>query len=205
MLNSKEVMKKGPDIEIGGQVFQTYFDKQDYYLLKKFKKSWKRFVSPFVERGCRVEILPYSHRHKPAWNPSELDKFRKYFLSIHRRYPSNGRLEEIVEESLKILKFYHPESNQIRSISSGIDDSQALIYTKVGDDLFFLNTKSHIAFFFIKRRVMLSHGILRILNWPINKLTHMLVGIMNGFMFILSHLLIHYGVFSHRLEYYPRI
>ena len=191
MYNSKKMMKKGPGIEIGGHVFQTFFNKQDHYLSNILKKSWNRFIGPFAEKGYRVEILPYSPGHNSAWNPSELYKFRKYFLNIHRRYPSNGRLEETVEESLNTLKFLRPESEQICSISSSLDDFQDPIYTRVGDDLFFFNTTSNIAYFFIKRRIRLSHGILWIFNWPHNRMSQMMAGIMNGFMFILSHLLIH--------------
>ena len=193
MYNSKEMMNTGPGIEIGGQVFQTFFNTQDHYLLNVLKKSWKRFVIRSPEGGCRVEILPYSNCHNPGWNISELEKFRKYFLDIHRRYPSNRRFGEIVEESLNILKFLDPKSRQISTISSGIDDPQTLIYTRVGDDLYFFNTKSNMAFFFIKRRIKLSHGILKILIRPRNRLSQMMAGIMNGFMFILSHLLIHHG------------
>ena len=144
-------MKKGPDIEIGGQVFQTFFNKQDLYLSNLLKKSWKRFTSRYTERGCRVEILPYSHGHKPAWNPSELAKFRKYFLNIHRRYPSNDRPEEVAEESMGILKCLNPDQEQILSISSDIDHSQAMIYARVGDDLFFFNTQLNLAFFLLKK------------------------------------------------------
>ena len=79
MYNSKKMMKKGPGIEIGGHVFQTFFNKQDHYLSNILKKSWNRFIGPFAEKGYRVEILPYSPGHNSAWNPSELYKFRKYF------------------------------------------------------------------------------------------------------------------------------
>jgi hypothetical protein len=125
-----------------------------------------------------VEVISRFHCRKFPWDISVLDGFKKYFLTVHRRYPSSGQAEEMTEKSLSILQYFDAGEARIRHISACITDPQVIAYSRAGTNLYFFDTRSNIAFFLVKKRI---------------KRSNMMVSIMNGIVFVLSHLLIHNG------------
>jgi hypothetical protein len=162
-------------VEIADQTFQLNFQTEDHSLLKCSKKVLKPFSNSSGKNYCDVEVIPYSSHQIFPWKPSELEIFRDYFLKIARRFPVNDQPEKIADSSLGIIKCLDPEEEKVKRIQSGIDKKSILIYSSIMSDIYFFDTESMDAFFFIKR----SH-----------KRSHMASGIMNGLMFLLSHLLI---------------
>ena len=191
MYNSKGRTKRALDLEIGGQIFHIFIRKQDYHLLDGLERSWGDYLSHSKKNGCEVNIIPYSYDRNFFWRSSELDRFRKYFLNIHRRFPSNGQISRSIEGSLRILQHFDPEEESIKYICAYIDEPQALIYSRVGLDLFFFDTKAEIAFFFIQERVGLFTIIKEIMSGISIKKPPIMIGVVNGIMFVLSHLLIY--------------
>jgi len=176
-------MSEGFNIEIGCERFQIGFRIDDHRLLNDSKKILRNFCVSPLENCCRVEVIPYSRHQSFPWDLSESDRFREYFIDIHRRFPANSQPEEIAGSCLGILQHLDPEEERIRHIQARIDESSTLIYSRLMSDIYFFDTESRIAFFFIKRR---------------NRRSYMVSGIMNGLMFVLSHLLIcHKGLLVH--------
>jgi len=199
MDNSKEMKQKRLDLEIGGQIFHVFYRQRYQRQLNEFAKSWKDYITHPNGKGCTVEILPYLRNRTFFWKPSELDKFRRHFKKIHYRFPPDGHVDAAVDLSLGILKYLDPQTEQVRFIISNINRSRSLIYVRVGSDLFFFDAESDTAFFFIEGRVRLSFDPWAFINWlTTNSRSNLIAGITNGFMFVLSYLLIrHEGLLLH--------
>lgn len=186
-------MEKQLSIEIGGEVFHISSENGDHRLIKPIWKKWSEYVSYSTKKGCMVRLSPYFHDRKYNWHQSSLDKFKKYFLMIDRRSPSRGAEEERVETSVKLLEHLNPEGKWVRYISSRIDGSETIDYTRVGFDLYFFDPKSNTAIFFIRERGRHSPWMVRILSDFRLRGSYGATGMMNGIMFALSHCLIHSG------------
>jgi hypothetical protein len=186
-------MEKRLDIEIGYELFHILFKKSNHRLFTLMEKELSDYRNSSPETGCKVEVIPYSHHRKFIWNTSGLGKFRNLFSIIYRRFPTNGQTKEAVELSLKILQYFNPKEDPIRSINSCIDEPQTLLCSRIESNLYFFDTKSNIAFFFIKKETSRLHRFIGILKRPKKREYHMVTGVMNGLMFILSHLLICHG------------
>jgi hypothetical protein len=186
-------MEKRLDIEIGRELFHINFKKSDHHLFILMEKELSDYRTGSSEGGCRAEVIPYSHHRKFIWSPSDLNKFRNLFSIIYRRFPTNGQTEEVVDLSLRILQYLNPKEDPIRHIVSCINEPQALICSRIESNLYFFDTKSNIAFFFIKESTSRFHRLIGILKRPKKKESHMVIGVMNGLMFVLSHQLICHG------------
>lgn len=186
-------MEKRLDIEIGLELFHILFKKGDHQLFTLMEKELSDYRTSSPESGCKVKVIPYSHYRKFIWSPSDLDKFRKFFSIIYRRFPTNGQTEEAVDLSLRILQYINPKENPIYHIKSCINEPQALICSRIESNLYLFDTKSNIAFFFIKKETSRLHRLTEVLNIQKKKESHMVIGVMNGLMFVLSHQLICHG------------
>lgn len=186
-------MEKGLNIEIGLELFHILFKKSDHRLFTLTKKELTDYLTGSSEGGCRVEVITYSHNRKFIWNLSYLDRFRNLFSIIYRRFPSNVQSEESVSLSLKILQHFNPKDEPVNSIISGFNDPNSLICSRIESNLYFFDTKRNIAFFFIKKETGRLHKLIGFLKRPRKREYHMVIGVMNGLMFILSHRLISHG------------
>lgn len=186
-------MEKRLDIEIGRELFHIFFKKIDHRMFTLTEKELSDYYTGSSEGGCRVKVIPYSHHRKFIWNPSDLERFGDLFSIIYRRFPRNGQTEEAVELSLEILQHLNPKEEPIHHISSRVDKQQTLICSRIESNLYFFDTKANIAFFFIKKETNRLHSLIGILKRPKKREYHMVIGVMNGLMFVLSHLLICHG------------
>jgi len=189
MSNLPNTMEKQMDVEIGGEVFHLYFEKWNHRWNHALGKNYGDYITHSKKTGCHVQVIPYSDGRHFIWKPSELERFREFFLNIHQRYPGNGPVEEAAESSLDILQTLDPEKNSMKDIRSCMDEPQTLIYLRIGSDLYFIDIQSRNAYFFIRERTRQIPW----LNVLIKNRSSEDMGMMNGMMFLLSHRLIHHG------------
>lgn len=168
--------KKQLDIEIGCEVICIEIAERNQRLFDVIRKSLKGYLATSKKRGSLVKVVPYFHNHLFYWPPSELAKFRDFFRSVQQRFPPADRLEETVDLSLNILQHYDPDNALIRHLCDHLEKHRNLIYLMVGFDVYLYDVSSNTAFFFLKGQARPSH---------------MLMGVMNGIMLVLSHRLIH--------------
>ncbi|MGA1840061.1 MAG: hypothetical protein ACMUIU_05485 [bacterium] len=186
-------MEKRLDIEIGLESFHILFKKSDHRLFAITKKELIDYLTGSSEAGCRVEVITYSHHRKFIWSPYDTDRFRNLFSIIYSRFPTNGQSKESVEFSLRVLQHINPKEGPMNHISSRVDKPQALIFSRIESNLYFFDTKTNIAFFFIKKETGRLHRLIGFLKRPRKREYHMVIGVMNGLMFVLSHQLISHG------------
>jgi len=60
MFKGKSLRRRHLNLEIGGQIFNIFFPKADYSLYSGIKREWGQYITDSDERGCSVEVLPYS-------------------------------------------------------------------------------------------------------------------------------------------------
>jgi hypothetical protein len=168
--------EKQLDIEIGCEVIRIDIAERDQHLFNVIQKSLKAYLTTSKKSGCLVKVIPYFHGHLFNWPPSELAKFRNFFKSVQQCFPPADQLEETVDLSLNILQHFDLEDKTIRHLCSCLERPRTLIYLMVGFDIYLYDVSSNTAFFFLKGHTRRSH---------------MLMGVMNGIMFVLSYRLIH--------------
>ncbi len=168
--------KKQLDIEIGREVIRIDLAQPDQRLFHVVQNAFKAYLTTSKKKGCRVKVIPYFHNHLFCWPQSELAKFRNSFRSVQQRFPPADQLGETVDVSLNILQHYDPEDKAIRYVRSCLEQPRNLIYLMVGFDVYLYDLSSNTAFFFLK-----GHS----------RRSHMVMGVMNGIMFVLSYRLIH--------------
>ncbi len=191
MSRPREAMNGQLNLKIGEQIFHVLCRKRMDAFITRIQKNWSDYFVDTTRGGCRVEIFPYSQNRHFIWDHSELERFRAHFLSIHRRFPPDGQIEKLVEESIELLQHLDPEEEGMRHIRARIGKSRSLIYSRGGVSLFFFDSELNIAFFYLSRNAI----PFTVLMWILNgfKVVHPALsqGFINGMMFILSHLLIH--------------
>jgi hypothetical protein len=92
-----------------------------------------------------------------------------------------------------MLQHLNPKEESIHYISSRFNDPHSLIFSRIESNLYFFDTKTNIAFFFIKKETSRLHRLIGTLKMPKKREYHMVLGVMNGLMFVLSHQLISHG------------
>ncbi len=188
-----EYIKSQPeslDIEIGGAVLRLIAETGDHGILRMVRRYLRTYLTHSKEVQCKAEIIPHSWCRSYPWPKSELDRFRKYFTRIHCRFPDTSQGRNPAETSLRLLQYLNPSKEGIRHVSEKIE-SQDLIYSRVGTDLFFYDIVSNTAYLFIgqiRRRFSLFAWIRRSFR---DGQHPMRTGILNGMMFVLSRLLIY--------------
>ncbi|MGA1790290.1 MAG: hypothetical protein ACMUIM_02300 [bacterium] len=182
------------NIRIGGEPFQIHAQQSHHRTLKRILGDYK--ANPF-EDSCKIRVIPYTHRRRFLWPQPELERFRAFLVKVHARFPANGTEENSVRFTLRILQYLNPKDEPIRCIVNFLDDMHALIYTRLGFNLYFFDINTRTAFFFIKS----GSGRLGILDGMIRRFDLKGSGgedILNGLMFVLSHQLIwHDGLLLH--------
>jgi hypothetical protein len=186
-------MGKKLDIEIGLELFHIFFKKSDHRLSTLTERELIDYRAGSSEVGSKVEVITYSHRKKFIWSQSDLDRFRNFFSKIYSRFPTNGESEVSVDLSLKILQCLNPKEESAHYIRSHVNVPNSLICSRIESNLYFFDTKTNIAFFFIKRETSRLNRLTGVLKRPKKKDHHMVAGVMNGLMFVLSHRLISHG------------
>lgn len=164
------------DIEIGCEAIRIDIGKKDQRLLDVIRKSLKAYLSASKKGRTLVKVVPYFNNRLFNWPPSELAEFRIFFRSVQQRFPPSDPLEETVDLSLNILQHYDPENKSMRHVCACLERPRTLVYSMVGLDIYLYDVDSNTAFFFLKGQPRRSH---------------MLMGVMNGIMFVLSYRLIH--------------
>jgi hypothetical protein len=162
------------DIDIAGESFQLKLKYPDRRLLRAAAQWFGSYKSPSTNRACRVTIFAYSGKRFYAWNPAEIDRLEQRLQNIHRRAPSSKQDTDRVSLALDILRRYDPESPLMENVRSWYDANPKPMHAVAGADLFLYDKRSHSAYFFLKKRF---------------RRAHMLVGVINGVMFVLSNLL----------------
>ena len=184
-------MKRVLNLQVGGELCHVFFMERERRLLNAVKRNWCEYITDSTEGGCRVEIVPYVQGRSFSWDPPDLERFKAYFLSVHRRFPSDDQIGQTIGESVRLLQHLDPKEESMRHIRCCMDEPDTLIYVRVGLDLVFFDTESNIAFFFLQR----TSGLFRVLMWMMHGLRikppALMQGFINGMMFVLSHLLIH--------------
>jgi hypothetical protein len=178
------------EIAIGGTVMRLIAGSGDHGIFGVVKKNLRDYQTHSKEVQCKLKIIPHSWDHSYSWPKSELDRFRKYFSQIHRRFPDDTQGSNRAETSLRLLQYLDPLKESIGHISAMIE-SQDMIYSRVGIDLFFYDTASNMAYLFIgqmRRRFSLFPGIRTSIR---TEQDPEWTGILNGMMFVLSRLLIY--------------
>jgi hypothetical protein len=168
--------KKQLDIEIGCEVLRIDIAERDQRLFDVIRKSLKAYLTTSKKKGSLVRVVPYFDNHLFNWPQSELAKFRNFFRSVQQRFPPTHQLDETVDLSLNILQHYDTDDKSIRYLCACLESPRNLIYLMVGFDVYLYDVSSNTAFFFLKGHARPSH---------------MLMGVMNGIMFVLSYRLIH--------------
>jgi hypothetical protein len=178
MSDTEAPAEKALDVRIGGEGFQLSLGRVDTRLLHLTEKALRGYADGPVRDACRVEVIPYFHYQAFPWEPACLDRFRDLFLRVHARFPPDDEAGSSVRFSLKTLQYMDPGDETMRRITASLEESDSLIYARVGFDLFFMDTKSNVLSLIIKKRIRQSL---------------MVMGIMNGLMFAMSHLLMSHG------------
>ena len=190
-------MKRSLDIKIGGEPFYILLGKKNSRLFHWVEKIFIPYRSERNSNACRVEIIPWRYKKFFSWERSELERFRDFFYLIYRRAPSTGMADEKVDLSLERLQFFDPEDTGMKHIRSRILEPDSLIYARTGFDQYFFDIKSNRALFIVRDN--LRTGLLAdFLNEFGLRSPDMLLGVLSGFMFLLSYYLIrHKGLLVH--------
>ena len=185
-------MKRSLDMEIGGESFHVLLGEKDFFLSHWMKKVFSPYLKNHNSSACRVEIIPWKYKKKFWWDPSELKKISDFFSSIYCRAPSTGVANEKVKLSLNRLQYFDPEDPRMKHIRSRILEPGSLLYSSTGFDQYFIDIKSNRAFFIIRDN--LRTGVLaHFLNEFGFRAPDMVLGVLSGFMFLLSCNLIRHG------------
>ena len=177
------------DLQIGGKAIRLITKTSDVYLLYLVKKYLGTYCVATNKTACNIKIIPFAYVYKHPWATDELERFRRFFLEVHGRYPSDIQPDRI-GLSLRLLQYMDPGDKSIQHICQMIH-GQKLTYARVGMDLFFFNTESKTAYLFVGetfRRLPLIKWIMKIFDMGQSTIR---TGILNGIMFVLSHLLIY--------------
>jgi len=181
-------------IRLGGEHFQIHAHRSYLQTLKRTLGDYQ--VNAF-EDGCKIRVIPYMNHRRFPWPQPELEQFHAFLASVHARFPANDSEEDSVRFVLELLQYLDPEDEPIRCIINFLDDMQALIYARVGLNLYFFDINTQTAFFFIKS----GSGHPGILDRIIRRFKLERSGgedILNGLMLVLSHQLIwHDGLLLH--------
>ncbi|MGD2272129.1 MAG: hypothetical protein PVI06_17135, partial [Desulfobacterales bacterium] len=164
------------DIEIGCEAIRIEMGKGDQRLSDAIRKSLNAYLTTSKKGRTLVKVVPYFHNRLFYWPPSELAKFENFFRSVQQRFPPTDPLEETVDVSLNLLQHYDFEDKSIRYVCACLERPRNLVYSMVGFDIYLYDVSSNTAFFFLKGQPRRSH---------------MLAGVMNGIMFVLSYRFIH--------------
>jgi hypothetical protein len=162
------------DIDIAGEKFQLKLKYPDRRLLRAASQWFDSYKSPSTDRACRVNIYAYRGKRLYAWDPGEISRLQHRLENIHRRAPSSKHDAARVNLALDILRHFDPESPLMQKVRTWFDANPEPMHAVAGADLFLYNKRSHSACLFLKKRLRRSH---------------MLVGIINGVMFVLSYML----------------
>jgi hypothetical protein len=168
--------KKQLNIEIGCEVIRIDLVEGDQHLFDVIRKSFKAYLTTSKKKGSLVKVVPYFHNHLFYWPQSKLAKFRNFFRSVQQRFPPTHQLDAAVDLSVNIMQHYDPDDSSIRYLCTCLERPRKLIYLMVGFDVYLYDVSSNTAFFFLKGHARPSH---------------MLMGVINGIMFVISYRLIH--------------
>ncbi|MBN1848232.1 MAG: hypothetical protein JW932_06565 [Deltaproteobacteria bacterium] len=184
------------DLQIGGETIRLTTESSNGYLLHLVKRFLGDYHAASGEATCNIRIIPFPYIYKHPWEMIEIDRFRNFFSEVHGRYPRDDQPDRI-DLSLRLMQYLDPESEVVRHIRQMID-GQRLTYARIGMDLFFFDTGTRTAFLFIGetfKRFPLVQWMMKIFDLGQSMIWS---GILNGIMFILSHLLIYnHGLLLH--------
>lgn len=167
-------MPKQLEIDIAGEIFQLNLKYPDRRLYHSAAQWFDRYKSPSTDRACKVDIFAYRGKRLYAWNPAELGRLERWLQKVHQRAPSSKQDAARISLTLDILRHFDPESPVMQRVRALFETNPKPMHAVAGADLLLYDKSTNSAYFFLKKRLRRSH---------------MLVGIINGIMFVLSYLL----------------
>lgn len=163
---------------MGGEKLRIYLRHCDRRFGKSIKRRFRAYLSQPDHQSFNVKVLFYGRNHRYSWNPAEMAKAEQLLLAVHRRHPVAQDADEKVAETLRILSRFNPDERPLHKVRGILAGTATPVHTLAGADVFFCDQAANTAYFLLKKR-----------RRPSNK--HM--GVINGFMFVLSLLLIRSG------------
>lgn len=183
MYNYSNCTERSLYIKIGGESIHISFANDNGQGMNLIANRWHNFVTHSGKNDWTIKIIRYPWAQTYFWRESVLHRIGKFFLHVQQRFPVNGDVYQAVERSVSVLQHLDPEDQQVGQIIGWFENPANLAYTIIGSNLYLLNHQNKSAVIFIRESP--------------NPL-HIIAGIEDGVVFVLSHYLIHHqGLLIH--------